>query len=159
MDRVTDTHVYFWGSPFSNWYNCKVKHEGETFHNSEQAFMWEKAMYFDDLEIADLILEASSPSVAKSLGREVSGFNAETWSNVSYEYMVDVCYEKFRQHPKLQILLLSTGDKVIVEASPHDKIWGVGLHWDDDKILDEANWNGQNLLGKALMDVREKLKK
>jgi len=71
--------------------------------------------------------------------------------------MVDVNMDKFGSNPYLKDILLSTGNKTIVEASPFDTIWGIGLHWKDDKVLDEKNWNGQNLLGKALMEVRKRL--
>jgi ribA/ribD-fused uncharacterized protein len=154
-DRVTDTHVYFWGDPtLSNWGPAEFNHKGLHFYNSEQAYMYEKAMYFDDNEIAQQILENDNPSTAKSLGRKVKNFNPESWDGAAYEYMIDVCYAKFKQNPELAEVLLSTGNKTLVEGSPHDKIWGVGLHWADEEILDEANWKGQNLLGKALMEVR-----
>ncbi len=158
-DRVTDTHVYFWGDPtLSNWGPAEFNHKGLKFHNSEQAYMWEKAMYFNDKEIAQQILENDNPSTAKNLGRKVKNFNAESWDGAGYEYMIDVCYAKFKQNPELAEVLLATGDKTLVEGSPYDKIWGVGLHWASEEILDEANWQGQNLLGKALMEVRGMLK-
>ena len=92
------------------------------------------------------------------MGREVKNFNSDEWLKVSYQIMVDVNYAKWSSNIKLKQLLLSTGDKTIVEASPFDKIWGIGLHWSDDRVLDEKKWEGMNLLGKCLMQVREKLK-
>ena len=158
-DKVTDTHVYFWGDPtLSNWGPSRFNHKGLEFYNSEQAFMYEKAMYFDDKEIAKKILETSNPRIAKDLGRKVKNFDDAKWSLMSYDYMVDVCYAKFKQNENLKEILLNTGNKTIVEGSPYDKIWGVGLHWASEEILDEANWKGKNLLGKALMEVREMLK-
>ena len=156
--KVTDTHVYFWGSEFSNWYECKFKHKNLTFFNSEQAFMWEKAVYFHDMEIAKKMVETSNPSVAKKLGRQVKGFDAAKWLKVSYDIMVVVNMAKFSQNLILKDVLLETEDRILVEASPFDVIWGVGLREDDDDILDEHNWKGQNLLGKALMEVRHNLK-
>ena len=158
-DRVTDTHVYFWGDPtLSNWGPAKFAHKGLKFYNSEQAFMYEKATYFDDTEIANEILKTSNPNTAKNLGRKVKNFNGHKWDVVCYDFMVDVCYAKFRQNENCREVLLSTGRKTLVEGSPYDKIWGVGLHWASEEILDEANWQGKNLLGKALMEVREMLK-
>ena len=159
MDGITKTHIYFWGdTTLSNWGPAQFEYENHFFYNSEQAFMYAKALYFKDYDIANQILQNDNPSIAKSLGRKVKGFDSQKWERVSYRIMVDINFEKFRQNSSLKEILLSTGNKTIVEGSPFDKIWGVGLHWDDDKILDEANWKGKNLLGKALMDVRTMLR-
>jgi hypothetical protein len=158
MERVTDTHVFFWGSEFSNWYLCKFDYQGMRFYNSEQAFMWEKARFFGDSEIAGQIINnGHDPKRAKKLGRLVSNFNAEKWIKVGYKYMVDINFQKYASNSDLRELLLSTGDKTIVEASPSDTIWGIGIHWSDDRVLDESKWRGKNLLGKALMEVRKLL--
>lgn len=158
-DKVTDTHIYFWGDPsLSNFGPTLFEYKGHRFFNSEQAYMWEKALYFNDFDIADQILETKNPRDAKNLGRKVSNYVDEDWSKVRYQLMVDVCLAKYRQDQDKRETLLSTGNRTIVEASPHDKIWGVGWHWTDPEILDESNWKGENLLGKALMEVREVLK-
>ena len=155
MERITDTHVFFWGSEFSNFYPCKFEDQGKVFHNSEQAFMCRKAGYFEDWIIYNEILEeGSNPKRAKELGREVKNFNSQYWMEVCLEEMIEVNLSKYKSDPYLQELLLSTGDKTIVEASPTDSIWGIGLHWSDDRVLDESKWQGKNLLGKALMEVR-----
>jgi ribA/ribD-fused uncharacterized protein len=159
MERITDTHVFFWGSELSNWYNCKFEYLGNTFSNSEQAFMSRKAAYFEDWEIFEKILKTGqNPKTAKKLGREIKNFNAEFWTEVCFEEMVDVNFAKYSQNSDLKELLLSTGDKTLVEASPYDTVWGIGLHWEDDDCLDENKWKGTNLLGKALMEVRKLLK-
>jgi ribA/ribD-fused uncharacterized protein len=158
IERITDTHVFFWGSEFSNWHDSGLIYDSLAFCNSEQAFMWKKAVFFGDHETAKKIAHCESPSIAKKLGRQVKNFDAQKWSEVSYQIMVDVNYAKYQQKPKLKELLLSTGDKIIVEASPYDTIWGIGLHWKDDDCLDETKWKGLNLLGKALMEVRNKFK-
>ena len=158
MERITDTHVFFWGSELSNWHSCIFMYMDERFNNSEQAFMWEKARYFNDTEGAKEILKETNPKNAKALGRKVNGFNAEQWMINSYIYMVAVNYCKFTQNESLKEILLSTGDKTIVEASPYDKIWGIGLHWKDDDVLDEHKWKGMNLLGKVLMHVRKTIR-
>jgi len=158
MERITDKFVFFWGSELSNWYDCQVTYEGLHFFNSEQAFMWKKAVFFGDHEIAKQIANTPSPRLNKALGRKVKGFDAKKWLEVSYQIMVDVNYAKYQQNPYLIKILLSTGDKTIVEASPYDTIWGIGIHWGDDRVLNPDEWLGTNLLGKALMEVRERLK-
>jgi len=156
--RITDKYVFFWGSVFSNWYSCIFMYEGERFNNSEQAFMWEKARYFNDERSAAAILKETNPRNVKALGRRVAGFDVEKWAIISYIYMVGACYAKFNQNEDLKQQLLATGDKTLVEASPYDTIWGIGLGMDNDDILDESKWRGMNLLGKALMVVRRTIK-
>lgn len=164
MERVTDTHVFFWGGEFSNWYECPFKYKGLSFSNTEQAFMWEKAIFFNDMETAEKILRTPNPKENKALGRRVKNFDVERWMINSFTFMVAVNYAKYSQKnennkhfrcEKAREILLSTGDKILVEASPYDKIWGIGLHWNDDDCLDETKWKGMNLLGKALMQVRK----
>lgn len=158
MERITDTHVYFWGSILSNWYSCKFEYKEHKFQNSEQAFMWLKAVHYNDNEIAEQILKTPNPRDNKELGRQIKGFNRKDWGLHCLDYMIDVNLAKFKQNKNLLKDLLSTGDKTIVEASPSDVIWGIGLHWNNDDVLDESKWKGQNLLGITLMTVRTKLK-
>jgi hypothetical protein len=121
--------------------------------------MWEKAVFFGDMTIAALILKTPSPSQCKKLGRIVLNFKAEVWLREGYAIMIAINMAKFSQNLKLKAILLSTEDKILVEASPYDTIWGIGLYHGDDKVLDEKNWKGQNLLGKALMCVRDEIRK
>jgi ribA/ribD-fused uncharacterized protein len=115
-------------------------------------------MYFSDSEVALKILSEKDPKEQKALGRLVKGYDDASWSKIRLGVVTDGNYLKFSQNKVLRDELLSTGDKVIVEGSPYDKIWGVGLQFDDERIEDEKNWNGENLLGKALMEVRSKLR-
>jgi len=154
-DRITDTHHFFWGGPFSNWLHFEFEYKGHAFANTEQAFMWEKAMFFNDPFVADQILNTPSPHANKALGRQVKDFDAEKWSEVCYQIMIDVNMPKWRAMPNP---LLMTEDRMIVEASHEDVIWGIGLAPWDDAVLDESNWKGQNLLGKVLMDIRAIIK-
>ncbi len=157
MERITDKYVFFWNSELSNWFEAKFKYKSITFFNSEQAFMWEKALYFGDIKIAAQILKTPNPKDNKALGRRIKNFDAGKWLIDGYPIMVAVNMAKFSQNPRLKIVLLSTKDRTIVEASPTDIVWGIGLHWEDDRVLDKKNWRGMNLLGKALMEVRRKL--
>jgi len=159
--RETDTHIYFWGTFLSNWIpkNLSIKYDGHTFSTSEQLFMYLKAIYFDDAEMAyEIIEKGGNPKDAKNLGRKIRGYDEGLWSPVREEMMYTAIYEKFSQYPDLKKQLLDTKDKILVEGTPFDPIWGVMIKWDNDRILDEKNWKGQNLLGKVLMNVRENLR-
>ena len=163
----TDKYVAFWGGPFSNFYPCKIHYSGDKkfkspaadFHCSEQMFMWLKAIYFHDQEIADEILKVKTPKEAKALGRQVKNFSDDLWNEFKELAMFDAVYYKFKQNERLRNYLLSPAFDGLkfVEGSPIDKIWGVGVNWCDPKIADEKNWKGQNLLGKTLDDVRKLL--
>lgn len=159
--RETDTHIYFWGTFLSNWIpkDLSIQYDGHTFKTSEQLYMYLKAIYFDDAEMGyEIIEKGGRPKDAKNLGRKVRGYNENEWEPVREEMMYTAIYEKFSQYPELKKQLLDTGDKILVEGTPFDPIWGVMIKWDDDQILDEKNWKGQNLLGQVLMNVRNTLK-
>lgn len=150
---VTDKYVFFWGGIFSNWYPAKFIVDGWQFSNSEQYFMFEKAVYFDDVEIASLILEEPDPRKAKILGRGVKHFDEKAWDEVCVSSMMKAIEYKFMQNELLKNELLKYNDKTFVEASPYDKKWGVGLSEDDPLILDSSNWKGKNLLGECLTNL------
>lgn len=169
--RVTDTHVFFYKKWLSNFGICKffwsyyddkkAVHSG-TFVCTEQAFMWAKALHFGDLETAHQIYQEShaqkpSPMKCKNLGRQVKNYDDNEWSRVRYNVMRDVNLAKYRQNKDLCKKLFNPDfwRKTFVEASPIDCIWGVGLDLSNDRIVDPTNWRGQNLLGKALTEVRD----
>ena len=158
--RITNTHVYFYGGPFSNWATSPfILPDGNiTVHNAEQAFMFCKAVFFKDQDIAYQIILETNPKKAKKLGREIKGYDDKKWEKQRFYEMVYVNIHKYSQNKAFGTALIETKDRVLVEASPYDKIWGVGLDENNDLILDHKNWKGQNLLGKALMEVREKLR-
>jgi ribA/ribD-fused uncharacterized protein len=154
--KITDSHVYFWNGIYSNWHVCQVKDllTDIIFENTEQAFMWYKADVFNDIETKKLVENTIDPRKVKKLGRLIKTYDDNVWSSVRYRKMLYVNLLKFLQNKELKFQLINTGDKIIVEASPLDCVWGVGLSEEDPLILDEKNWKGKNLLGKVLMEVR-----
>jgi ribA/ribD-fused uncharacterized protein len=162
--RVTDKYVFFWGGELSNFHPCSIEfvYNKQTIKciSSEQFLMYWKAITFNDHETADLILKAETPKEAKKLGRKVKDFNDDTWNLKKEDVMRAALYKKFTQNKELRDFLLNPefDGKTFVEASPYDKIWGVGLEETDPLIDDEKNWKGQNLLGKWMNWVREIIK-
>ncbi|GAB7532172.1 hypothetical protein PS3A_45870 [Pseudomonas sp. 3A(2025)] len=117
--------------------------------------MAEKAALFDDQEIRAQVLHAPTPDAAKALGRNVRGFNEKVWLQHRYDIVVRANLAKFSQNPELNEYLLQTGTSVIVEASPVDSVWGIGLAQDNADVNNPNLWKGLNLLGFALMQVRD----
>jgi ribA/ribD-fused uncharacterized protein len=153
--------TFFWQnrSPFSNWYPSIFTHNGITFSRGEQYMMYQKAMMFGDVNIAQAILLTGNPKEQKDLGRMVANYDDAVWSDKRVEVMVDGLFEKFNQNPIPKEALLNTGDTIMVEASPVDRIWGIGLTEDDPRAIDQKQWRGQNLLGITLMKVRDAIRK
>lgn len=154
---MTDTHVYFWrnNTPFSNFYKKPFHYKEKTLLFSEQAFMIEKALLFDPSKV-DQIAAVKQPQDAKAIGRNIQNYDDTIWNQKRYDAMVKALKAKFTD-PELREILLETGDLTLVEASPYDRIWGVGLSEDDNELY-TGDWRGQNLLGKALMEVRDKIR-
>ncbi|MDO5041832.1 MAG: NADAR family protein [Peptoniphilus sp.] len=125
----------------------------------EQYMMAGKAALFGDYEIYEQILQCSSPKKIKSLGRKVRGFDQKVWNKFKYSIVLNGNWCKFSQNRDLQDYLLSTGDSVLVEASPYDNVWGIRLSVDSPEAQNPMKWRGQNLLGFALMEVRDELRR
>ncbi len=155
----TETMVLFWQPPgiYGQWTRSPFTVEGIDYSCAEQFMMAEKARLFGDDEIRAEILATDSPRQHKALGRRVRGFNRDRWQRERLPIVIRGNLAKFGQDPALQSALLATGDKLMVEASPIDRIWGVGLRADDPRIHDVNNWRGLNLLGEALASVRSQL--
>lgn len=163
-------YLYFWShkqkepasiitkSCFSQWYPSSFVVDNIHYATAEHYMMAAKARLFNDQQRLPDILNASSPAAAKSLGRQVSGFNHKIWHEQCFSIVIAGNLAKFSQNPQLADFLLATKKRVIVEASPLDKIWGIGLAEDDANIDNPLTWRGKNLLGFALMAVREQLK-
>lgn len=143
----------------SQWYDCKFMIDGITYLCAEHYMMAQKAKLFGDNEIFKEILDATEPSKMKALGRMVKGYNEELWDKHKFNIVFDGNLAKFSQNKELQEFLLSTGDDILVEASPYDKIWGIGMRYNEEGVTEPLSWKGLNLLGFALMQVRDLLRK
>ena len=159
MIDITDKYAFFYTEWPSNFFRTSFTYKGQKFFCSEQAFMWEKAIKFDDQATAKKILAASTPMEAKNLGREVKNYVDSEWDKVRFDVMFDVNMAKYSQNEKLKKKLLDPkfDGKTFVEASPYDGIWGIKIGMGDARLHDDTNWNGQNLLGKVITKVRETL--
>lgn len=142
---------------FSQWYPAPFELAGDTYATAEHYMMAEKARLFGDEPTRQAILDAKHPNDAKKLGRRVLHFDEARWNAARFDVVVRGNLAKFGQHPELRAFLLGTGQQVLVEASPVDAIWGIGLAQDAPEAADPAQWHGLNLLGFALMEVRAQL--
>jgi hypothetical protein len=162
--RVANGFTFFYGSrePFSNWCKARFVETDESsgsvsFPTSEHYMMYRKATHFGDAEVAARILKTPDPREAKRLGRQVKAFVEEEWNRTARAYVYRGCRLKFEQNRGARNVLLATQGTQLVEASPSDRIWGVGLPEGDDRILDPRNWMGTNWLGQVLTVLREDL--
>ncbi|CAN7304366.1 MULTISPECIES: NADAR family protein [Acidovorax] len=156
--------VFFWGhqpskhgvtaSCFSQWYGAPFVVDGQQYPTAEHFMMAEKASLFGDQATKEQVLRAPNPGAAKALGRQVRGFDEATWLQHRFSIVVRANQAKFTQNVELGQFLQQTGDRILVEASPVDRVWGIGLAQDDEKVNNPNQWRGLNLLGFALMQVR-----
>lgn len=161
-------YLSFWGhtpksthnickSCLSQWYDSPFKADGVLYNTAEHYMMAHKAKLFNDTNAYKKILQAPHPKAAKSIGREIIGFSEQIWLNHRFEIVVAGNIAKFSYHSALRDYLINTGDRVLVEASPVDTIWGIGLATDHPDVENPAKWRGLNLLGFALMQARNAL--
>lgn len=166
-DRVK--YLLFWGhrprqdgrigaSCLSQWWPSPFTVDGVTYASAEHWMMAGKARLFGDAEAAERAVAAKSPAEAKKAGRLVRDFDGPLWERERFALVVAGSVHKFGQNPELGGFLRETGDRVLVEASPMDRIWGIGLAADDPRAEDPATWRGLNLLGFALMEARAALR-
>jgi len=154
--------VFFWRlrDPYaflSNWYPATfVDKKGIQYKNSEQYFMYQKAKLFGDDELAEKILQTASPQKAKELGRKVN-IKRKKWDENKIQTMYDANWYKFSQNPDLKRKLLNTNNSYLVEASPYDNVWGIGISKEDARSISPEKWKGENYLGRILMLVRQNL--
>ncbi|WP_181768914.1 NADAR family protein [Streptomyces albidus (ex Kaewkla and Franco 2022)] len=161
-------YLYFWGHQprrdgamgkgcLSQWWQAPFELEGVRYATTEHWMMARKARLFGDEEAEHRAIAAAHPRQAKAAGRSVRGFDQEVWERERYGIVVEGNVRKFGHHGELREYLLGTNSRVLVEASPMDRVWGVGLAADDERVRDPAKWRGQNLLGFALMEARTRL--
>ena len=164
----TADFLFFWGhrpakdgritkSCFSQWYESPFDAAGVTYPSAEHYMMAAKAALFGDAQTRERILAAKTPGAAKALGRQVVGFGEDVWAKERMRIVVDANLGKFTRNAQLSDFLLNTGDQVLVEASPVDRVWGIGLPAEDPDTHHPSRWRGLNLLGFALMEVRDVL--
>jgi len=162
-------YLFFWGhyprpdgqigkQCLSQWWSASFEINGVTYLTAEHYMMAEKARLFEDTAMCNEILIAPHPEMAKKLGKAVKGFDGAIWSQHCFEIVVRGNKAKFEQNPELKQFLLNTGEQILVEASPLDPVWGIGLAEDNPMAINPEKWQGQNLLGFALMQARARLR-
>jgi len=161
--------LFFWGHQpnkdgsisktcFSQWWLSSFEVDKVIYKTAEHWMMAKKAELFKDNEVLAKIIKANSPAEAKKLGREVRNYDDKLWLANRYEIVKQGNYYKFTQNPDLKKFLINTNERVLVEASPVDPIWGIGMATDHKDVMNPEKWKGLNLLGFALMEVRDELK-
>lgn len=152
-------YLFFWRETSangfcSNWYPAPFTRDGKLFPTSEHYMMYHKALLMEDSECAAKILQTDSPKIAQKLGRKTKTWDEQLWIDNRERIMLEACTLKFKQNTELQTLLIKTHPKILVEASPFDKIWGIGLSASHKDAANPKKWKGLNLLGKTLVQVR-----
>ena len=161
-------YVHFWGHRdrpdgtvgpgcLSQWYVSPFALDGVVYRTAEHWMMASKARLFGDAEAERRAIAAAEPGAAKAVGREVRGFDEDIWRARRFDLVVRGNVAKFGQHEALRAFLLATGTRVLVEASPRDRVWGIGLGASHEAAEDPRRWRGLNLLGFALMEARSRL--
>ncbi|MFD7404763.1 NADAR family protein [Streptomyces sp. NPDC059866] len=162
-------YLHFWGhrprsdgrvgpSCLSQWWPSPFTVDGVEYATAEHWMMAAKARLFEDAEAERRVLAVAHPAQAKKAGRLVRGFDGSIWERERFGIVVEGSVHKFGAHAELREYLLNTGERILVEASPVDRIWGIGLAADDEAASDPERWRGPNLLGFALMEARERLR-
>lgn len=155
--RITDKYVFFWRDSIAQWHMAPIFDpvSGLMFNCAEQYMMYYKAKLFGDEHAMREILNAKHPRDQQDWGRKVIGYDQEVWNNNKRSIVFNGNFLKFTQTPHLLKELLSHKGKQFVEASPNDKIWGIGMREDDPGVDDERNWKGENNLGQVITEVRD----
>ena len=159
--------LFFWGHTpkatsvgpwvLSNWFASPFTIDGVTYATNEHWMMAEKARLFGDHVALARVLRADTPGEAKAIGREVRGYDDDVWGAARFDIVARGCEAKFASDEALHDYLVRTGDRVLVEASPRDRIWGIGMSASHPDATDPRKWRGENLLGFALMKARAAL--
>lgn len=156
--RRTDKHLFFWKEFWSQWNMSSFKDRGVNYNCSEQYMMQQKALLFRDKDAAKRIMAADHPRDQQAIGREVKGYDQQLWDENKYRIVYEGNFLRFTQNPELMKKLLEVPVGIrFVEASPKDKVWGIGMAENDHGVDDERNWKGENLLGQVLTELRNDL--
>ena len=148
---------FFWHGPFSQWHSCRFTVDGIEYNCAEQYMMASKARLFGDTGAAEAIMKAGRPKDQKNLGRHVLNFDTAVWNENARRIVYEGNRAKFTQHPDLLAKLFATQGATLVEASPFDTVWGIGLKGSDPRALSRSTWRGRNWLGETLTYLREDL--
>jgi ribA/ribD-fused uncharacterized protein len=154
---MAEEFTFFWKSRLSRWHRSTFVVGGVSFTYAEQYMMYAKALLFGDREAAERILAAETPKEQQVVGRTVRGFDEAVWVLFREGIVYVGNYARFSQNADQRELLFATRGTTLVEASPHDRVWGIGLAANDPRALDRSQWLGLNLLGESLTRVREAL--
>ena len=155
---IKNKKVLFFGGVFSQWFKTQFEIDGITYNCCEQYMMYRKAIIFGDEDRSLQIIRSKDPKTQKKIGRQVEGFNPSVWNSVCKDIVFRANMAKFTQNLNLQDELLKYDyDHIFVEASPYDKIWGIGLDATNPKAWDEETWEGTNWLGEQITNVRNSL--
>lgn len=155
---ISGKYYFFWGGECSQWYKAPIVIENVEYNCNEQYMMAEKARLFKDEEALEAIMKNKNPREQKAWGRKVKGFNQAEWEKIARLVVYRANFAKFTQNEEPFTILIATKDLHIVEASPEDVVWGIGMHETDPDILDESKWKGTNWLGEAIMQVRNDIR-
>jgi ribA/ribD-fused uncharacterized protein len=158
MTKTLFSYHFFWNGPFSQWYKSDFIENGKTFCTAEQYMMYHKAKLMGDTDTADRIMGTRNAKRQKELGREIKPFDGVKWDEYKERIVYNGNLLKFSQNEELKRELLATDNKILVEASPFDTIWGIGMTEDEAKNTHPINWRGKNLLGITLTAVKAAIK-
>lgn len=154
---MNEQYEFFWSGPFSQWYPSMFMIDDKTFSCAEQYMMYNKAILFNDTATAKKIMNTINPKEQKKLGRQVKDFDVKVWNNVAKDVVYQGNRAKFLQNSKLYAILMDTGMRLLVEASPYDAVWGIGLSAVAARVTPADEWPGTNWLGEVLTKVRDDL--
>lgn len=169
LSQTKVEYLFFWGHQpsrdgsiiktcMSQWWPSEFSENGISYKTAEHYMMAGKAMLFNDKDVFERIITKESPKDVKDLGRQIKNFDPVVWDENKYQIVKQGNLLKFSQNEELKSFLLQTKNKVLVEASPVDTVWGIGLTAEDRKAGNPEEWRGENLLGFALMEVRDELR-
>ena len=155
--KITNKYVFFWNGIYSQWHKAPMTIDKMEYNSCEQYMMHQKALLFGDSEIAELIMNESNPKEQKKYGRMIKNFDKSVWDKNCLAIVYEGNLAKFSQNKDLKEEMLSTGNRIFVEASPFDNIWGIGMSEDSEGIENPSFWLGLNLLGQALTLVKQEI--